>query len=133
MYKKSIAKGKFEVSIVSRDGCSWPFLDDLGVLEKNDPNLVEALKGMFARYSEQGKEGFSKKQLHESEPRKFIHQFRRGKIRAFLFFDDFGLVLLCGSSLKKSDKADPKQVKNALNMRTDYLAAKNNNKIIPCI
>jgi mRNA-degrading endonuclease RelE of RelBE toxin-antitoxin system len=64
------------------------------------------------------------------DERKFKHEedgifaIKQGKVRIYCFFDSGRLILLTHGTLKKKQKADPKDLKRARSLREAYLKAK---------
>jgi len=118
----------------------------LAILEGDDPESCTVLsflrecsaqyggstKGLavlFKQYADSGRLGLTSDQFHLANSNEKILQFIKGRLRIFCFEDDGGLVVLTHGALKKTQKADLKEVKKAVRVRDRYLLAKKANQI----
>ena len=67
--------------------------------------------------------------FHEANKQSGIWQFIKGRLRVYCFMDDGDLVILTHGSVKKTQKADPKQIERAVAQKAQYERDKALNKI----
>jgi len=97
------------------------------------PDQKAHAKGMlslFERYAQDGRARLTSSNFHEANKEHGIWQFIKGPLRVFCFIDpDGGLVVLSHGAVKKSQKADPQEVSQAIRLKDSYLNAKKANSI----
>lgn len=109
---------------------NYPVLNELMEFSQgNYEAQVTGLVEMFETYSKVGQSGLTLKQFHHADNNHDIYQFRRGDIRVMCFKDEGGLVLLCSAKLKGGTKADKKQVKKAIKLKSEYFREKGANNL----
>lgn len=120
--------------------------DEKGALS---PKILAELEGLGAkyqasaqgaftlleRYSKQGRHGLTSGQLHEANKEKKIWEIKKGDIRIY-FFEDRGKLLVASHAiLKKTQKAQKKDINRAVALREKYLSAQENGtlEVIDCL
>lgn len=58
-----------------------------------------------------------------------LHEFKTFQMRLFCFFDGGDLIICTHGTVKKKDKAEPSDIKTALNWQSAYFKAKNNHTL----
>jgi len=58
-----------------------------------------------------------------------LYEFKTFQLRLFCFFDGGDLIICSHGTVKKRDKADPSDIKAALNWQSAYFKAKNNHTL----
>ncbi len=84
---------------------------------------------LFARYAEYGRDGMTADWFHEVDKQSGIWQFKKGRLRVYCFLDGGDLVILTHGSVKKSQKADPKEIGRAVLLKAQYEQDKASNEI----
>lgn len=97
---------------------------------KQWPAHAKGCHALFERYAEYGRQGMMADWFHEADKQCEIWQFKKGRLRVYCFLDDGDLIILTHGSIKKSQKADPKQVERAVILKAQYKRDKALNKII---
>lgn len=97
---------------------------------KQWPAHAKGCYALFARYAEFGREGMTSEWFHEANKQSGIWQFIKGRLRVYCFLDGGDLIILTHGSIKKSQKADPKQIERAVALKNQYEQDKALNKII---
>jgi len=93
------------------------------------PAHAKGCYALFERYAEYGRDGMTTDWFHEANKQSGIWQFIKGRLRVYCFMDDGDLVILTHGSVKKTQKADPKQIERAVAQKAQYERAKALNKI----
>ena len=78
------------------------------------------MRALFKRFATGGRLALTAELFHEASKQEGIWQFRKGRIRVFCFLDGANLVLT-HAAIKKSQKADKRQVAEATRRRNEYI------------
>jgi len=85
---------------------------------------VEGLQGLIERFSVHGRAGLTSDQSHHADKENEIYQFKKGDLRVLYFYASDKSIVICSHGfLKKSQKADKKEVRKAVKLRNAYLEA----------
>lgn len=99
------------------------YQDPVGV-ESNMKAHAKKLKVFFERYATAGRSKLTKEAFHEADRELGIWEFRSGQLRAFCFFDNGSLIVVSHVSLKKTQRADTRDVEKAARLKHRYILAK---------
>jgi hypothetical protein len=77
-----------------------------------------------------GPHALSKDWFHTVDSAEKIYEFVKGDLRLFCFVGDGALIICSSVSLKRRQKADPKEVAKAVRLKGQYLRAKESNNIM---
>jgi hypothetical protein len=124
----AVKKARFTVAALADDDA----IEALDFILEAPTDLKGSAAGMlalFSRYAEGGRQYLPTAVFHEANRQKGIWQFIKGRLRIFCFIDDGALVILTHGAIKKSQKADPSEIRHAARLKAQYLAAKNRNEL----
>lgn len=100
-----------------------PVLDFLKEQNPTVPGHVKGMKTFFNRFAEGGRAKFTTDILHHASQEEDILQLIKGQIRIFCFIDGNTLILTHGA-LKKTQRADPSEVREAIRCKNEYFQKK---------
>lgn len=91
----------------------------------NQAASAAGFSALFRRYAELGRQGLTVELFHEVDGPEGIWEFIKGRLRCFCFMDNAEhLTVLTHGAVKKTPKADPKEIAAAVAVKKRYLAAK---------
>ena len=110
----------------------------LAELQNLGDKYQASARGVFTlleRYSEHGRRGLTSRQLHEASKQNKILEIIKGDIRLYFFEENGKLLIASHAILKKTQKAQKKDIIGAVSLREKYLEAQRNGtlEIIDCI
>jgi hypothetical protein len=125
-----IKEGKYRVAALTAVKADWtlsecPALQFLQEMHGNK-NYVKSCIGFVAlmdRWSELGQAGMTSATMHEANKENSILELIKGDLRLLCFVEN-GTIYLTNGYIKKSQGADPKEVRRAIDARTAFIAAK---------
>lgn len=129
MKLRLLSKKRFRVASVDEKNAAnvETFLHDAST---QWPAHAKGCYALFDRYAEYGRQGMMADWFHEADKQCEIWQFKKGRLRVYCFLDEGDLIILTHGSIKKSQKADSKQVEKAAKLKVQYEQDKALNKII---
>lgn len=129
MKLRLLSKKRFRVASVEEKNAESveEFLQDAST---QWPAYAKGCYALFERYAECGRQGMMADWFHEADKQGEIWQFKKGRLRVYCFLDDGDLIILTHGSIKKSQKADSKQIERAVHLKAQYRRDKALNKII---
>lgn len=107
-----------------------PTMQFLGSQSKENSGSAKGFKVLFKRYASNGRQGLSSELFHEVDKNEKIWEFIKGSLRIFCFEDAGGVVILSHGAIKKSQKANPREVARAIRNKALYLKAKSDDKLV---
>jgi len=122
-----LEKDAYTVSAVAadrKDDIECQLTDFLGQCWGNPKyrGSVEGLQGLIERFSVHGRSGLTSDQSHYADKANEIYQFKKGDLRVLYFYASDKSIVICSHGfLKKSQKADKKEVRTAVKLRNSYL------------
>lgn len=128
MKLRLLSKKRFRVASVDEKNAEnvETFLHDAST---QWPAHAKGCYALFDRYAEYGRQGMMADWFHEADKQCEIWQFKKGRLRVYCFLDEGDLIILTHGSIKKSQKADSKQVEKAVKLKIQYEQDKALNKI----
>jgi hypothetical protein len=104
----------------------------LTFLKEAVPDMQGSAAGMWAlfdRYADDGRKRLTTAVFHEANKQEEIWEFIKGRLRLFCFLDEGALVILTHGAVKKTQKADKSEVREAVHMKRAYFEAKQNHQL----
>lgn len=88
-------------------------------------SYAQGVQDLMERFSTHGREGLTSDQTHHADKANEIYQFKKGDLRVLYFYADDKSIVICSHGfVKKTQKADRKEVRKAVNLRNQYLETK---------
>lgn len=119
-----LAQGRFTVVARVEDGEQSKVQDFLSSVQADMQASAQGMYVLFERYAQGGRQNLTSSLFHEANKQEGIWEFIKGRLRVFCFIDSTGqLVVLSHGAIKKSQKADSREVACAVTLKIDYEAA----------
>jgi Phage derived protein Gp49-like (DUF891) len=118
-----LSEAKFRVAAMVEFE-SIPSLDFLRGVSAQMRGSAAGMWALFDRYAEGGRPNLTAELFHEASRTDQIWEFIKGRLRMYCFIDEGALVVLTHGSIKKTRKADRREITHAVNCRNAFLTAK---------
>lgn len=86
---------------------------------------AQGIQDLLERFSTYGRDGLTSDQTHHADKANEIYQFKKGDLRVLYFYADEKSIVICSHGfIKKTQKADNKEVRKAVSLRKQYLESR---------